>query len=91
MLFPRPTTSRTLVRRTLAGTIEELAHIFASEVEAVLAEEARARKGHFEKVAFVGEYSEKKASAKEKRVRILSQRILAVAVCSYPSFWGHFY
>lgn len=81
-MFPRPTSSRTLVRRTLSASIEELGHIFAGEVEAFLAEEARARRGHYEKVVFVGEDAdEDKVSPKERRVRKIAKRALAVTVC----------
>ncbi|KAG6849761.1 hypothetical protein H0H93_005443 [Arthromyces matolae] len=79
MLFPRPTSSRTLVRRTLAATAGELGVVLAVEVEALLAEEARAREGHHEKVVFVGEHSNQKASPKELRVRRIGQKALAVA------------
>jgi len=80
MMFPRPTSSRTLVRRTLAATVGELSHILAVEVEALLAEEARLRAGHYEKVEFVGN-SEGKMSAKERRVRKIAQKVMVVAVC----------
>lgn len=79
-MFPRPTSSRILVRKTLAATIEELGHIFAAEVETFLAEEARARSGHFEKVEFLGDAAGEDVSLKEKRVRKLSQKVLTVAV-----------
>ncbi|KAG5640425.1 hypothetical protein DXG03_008703, partial [Asterophora parasitica] len=79
MLFPRPTSSRTLVRQTLAATTGELGHILAVEVEALLAEEARARAGHHEKVAFVGEESDQKASLKEQRVRKIAQKVLVLS------------
>ncbi|KAG5725819.1 hypothetical protein E4T56_gene2441 [Termitomyces sp. T112] len=79
MLFPRPTSSRTLVRRTLAATADELGLILAVEVEALLAEEARAREGHYEKVPFVGANSGQKVSPKEQRVRRIGQKALDVA------------
>ncbi|KAG6901993.1 hypothetical protein C0995_005793 [Termitomyces sp. Mi166 len=79
MLFPRPTSSRTLVRRTLAATAGELGVVLAVEVEALLAEEARAREGHYEKVTFVGAHSGQKVSPKEQRVRRIGQRALDVA------------
>lgn len=81
MLFPRPTSSRTLVRETLAACTMELGHILATEVEALLAEEALAKTGRHEKVVFVGEHSDEKASPKEKRVRKVAQKVLNVAVC----------
>lgn len=82
-MFPRPTSSRTLVRGTLAATIEELGHIFAGEVEAFLAEEARARKGHLEKVVFVGEHVKENVPPKEKRVRKIAKKVLTVSVCVF--------
>jgi hypothetical protein len=80
MMFPRPTSSRTLVRQTLAATISELAHILAVEIEALLAEEVRLKEGHYENVEFVGNTKGGKVSAKEKRVRKIAQKVLAVAV-----------
>jgi hypothetical protein len=82
MLFPSPTSSRTLVRRTLAATISELGHILAVEIEALLAEEARPKAGHYEKVEFVG-HTGRKLSAKEKRVRKIAQRVMVVAVSEF--------
>ncbi|KAG6910622.1 hypothetical protein DXG01_009131 [Tephrocybe rancida] len=79
MMFPRPTSSRTLVRKTLAATAGELGAVLAVEVEALLAEETRAREGHHEKVVFVGETSDQKASPKEQRVRRIGQKALVVA------------
>ncbi|KAJ6613973.1 hypothetical protein B0H10DRAFT_2436246 [Mycena sp. CBHHK59/15] len=82
MLFPRPTSSRTLVRRTLAATIRELGNIFGQEVEAFLAEEARARSGPYgkETIDFVAPADiEAKVSAKERRVRNVAQRVLVVS------------
>lgn len=79
MLFPSPTSSRTLVRRTLAATISELGHTLAVEIEALLAEEARLRAGHYEKVEFVGRTGGK-VSPKEKRVRKIAQRFMVVIV-----------
>ncbi|KAJ7259813.1 hypothetical protein C8J57DRAFT_1339211 [Mycena rebaudengoi] len=81
MLFPRPTSSRTLVRRTLAATIQELGNLFGEEVEAFLAEEARARGGHYEKERVdmcPGEESESPVSPKERRVKKVGQHILSV-------------
>jgi hypothetical protein len=68
-----------LVRQTLAATIGELGDLLAVEVEALLAEEARLRSGHYEKVEFVGN-SGGKVSAKEKRVRKIAQKVMVVAV-----------
>ncbi|KAG6854200.1 hypothetical protein C0991_009513 [Blastosporella zonata] len=79
MMFPQPTSSRTLVRKTLAAAAGELGVVLAVEVEALLAEEARAREGYHEKVTFVGEKSDQKASPKELRVRRIGQKALVVA------------
>ena len=89
MMFPRPTSSRTLVRQTLAATIAELGHILAVDVEALLAEEVRLRSGHYEKVEFVGN-SGRKVSAKEKRVRKIAQKIMVVAVSGCLVFSAEF-
>lgn len=78
MMFPRPTSSRTLVRRTLAATISELGHLLAVEVEALLAEEVRLKQGHHEHVEFVWNTGGR-VSAKEKRVRKIAQKVLVVA------------
>ncbi|TFK38741.1 hypothetical protein BDQ12DRAFT_712685 [Crucibulum laeve] len=80
MLFPRPNSSRTLVRRTLGANIAALGTIFAGEVEAFLAEEVRARSGFYEKVEFVGETGDpNKVSPKEKRVRQIVKRFLSAS------------
>ncbi|KAF8638679.1 hypothetical protein AX17_002024 [Amanita inopinata Kibby_2008] len=80
MLLPPRSSTRTLVRRTLGATLRELGKIFAGDMEAFLAEEARARAGHNEKVSFIDEQKEKSvASPKEKRVRRIGQKILDVA------------
>lgn len=92
MMFPRPTSSRTLVRTTLAATAGEIGHILAVEVEALLAEEARARAGIHEKVSFVGEYdTDKKVSPKQQRVRKIMHRIFVVAVSRLLVFEGLFF
>ncbi|KAJ7159965.1 hypothetical protein C8R43DRAFT_993969 [Mycena crocata] len=84
MMFPRPTSSRVLVRRTLAATLQELGSIFGQEVEAFLAEEARARSGHFEQETIdfmdtaAGDVSAEKVSPKERRVRKVAQRVMTV-------------
>ena len=83
-MFPVPLSSRVLVRKTLAGAIREIGHIFAGEVEAFLAEEARARRGINEKVTFVGPNnhdSDTKVSPKERRARKIATRVITVAVC----------
>ncbi|KAJ7083884.1 hypothetical protein C8R44DRAFT_862351 [Mycena epipterygia] len=81
MMFPRPTSARTLVRRTLAATMRELGAIFGQEVEAFLAEEARARGGHYEQqtIDFLDEAAEDApVSPKERRVRKVARRVLVV-------------
>jgi len=83
-MFPNPVSSRVLVRKSLAATTKEIGNIFAGEVEAFLAEEARARRGVYEKVQFVGHDSvdsNTKISPKEKRVRNIAKRVIIVAVC----------
>ncbi len=84
MMFPRPTSSRVFVRKSLAADLDELSHILAAEVEAFLAEERRARDGFYEKVEIVGEGAEAKASPKELRMRKFTPKMLAVSV--RPSF-----
>ncbi|KAJ7447940.1 hypothetical protein B0H11DRAFT_351668 [Mycena galericulata] len=81
MMFPRPTSSRTLVRRTLAATLQELGGIFGSEIEAFLAEEARARSGNYgkENIDWIDNVlSQGGTSPKERRIRKMTQRVLAV-------------
>ncbi|KAJ7328509.1 hypothetical protein DFH08DRAFT_884074 [Mycena albidolilacea] len=85
MLFPRPTSSRTLVRRTLAATLREQGSIFGKEVEAFLAEEVRARSGHLEKEETIdwvdqgtADEDEPKVSPKERRIRKVAHRVLVV-------------
>ncbi|KAF7330042.1 hypothetical protein MKEN_00268300 [Mycena kentingensis (nom. inval.)] len=80
MLFPRPSSGRVLVRRTLAASLQELGCLFGLEVEAFLAEEAKAKAGHVEReqVDYLDEQPSGTVSAKEKRVRKVSGRILTV-------------
>ncbi|KAF8798312.1 hypothetical protein BYT27DRAFT_7177807 [Phlegmacium glaucopus] len=82
MMFPNPISSRVLVRKSLGAATREIGNIFAAEVEAFLAEEARARRGVYEKVEFVGPDkvdSDTKVSPKEKRVRKIGRRLITVA------------
>ncbi|KAF9031494.1 hypothetical protein BDZ89DRAFT_1063889 [Hymenopellis radicata] len=79
MMFPRPTSSRVFVRKSLAADLDELSHILAAEVEAFLAEERRARDGFYEKVKMVGEGAEATASPKELRMRRFTPKMLAVS------------
>jgi len=84
MLFPHPRSSRVLVRKTMAGIVGETGNIFAGEVEAFLAEEARARRADDTKVEFVGDKEDAgagKVSLKERRVRKIAKRVIAVSVC----------
>ncbi|CAA7266340.1 unnamed protein product [Cyclocybe aegerita] len=83
MVFPNPISSRVLVRKTLAATIGETGNILAGEIEAFLAEEAKARRGECDDplVATDGrEADEDKASPKERRVRKIGKRVLAVSI-----------
>ena len=83
MLFPHPRSSRVLVRKTIAAIIGEAGNIFAGEVETFLAEEARVRRGDYEKVEFVCDQEDAgKASLKERRVRKIAKKVLGVSVCS---------
>jgi len=80
MFFPYPITSRVLVRKTIAAVIGETGNIFVGEVEAFLAEEARARRGHYEKIQFVGDKEEEgKMSWKERRVRKIAKKVMGVS------------
>jgi hypothetical protein len=84
-MFPTPLSARVLVRKSLAAVIREMGNILAGEVEAILAEEARARRGLYEKVKFVGPDkvdSDAKVSPKERRVRKIAKRVITVVVCS---------
>ncbi|KAJ7093436.1 hypothetical protein B0H15DRAFT_832325 [Mycena belliarum] len=79
MMFPRPTSSRVLVRRTLAATLQELGHIFQQEVEAFLAEEARARSGEYEKETIdFSDTNGHAVSPKERRIHRVGRRALDV-------------
>ncbi|KAF9011593.1 hypothetical protein BDZ89DRAFT_1077624 [Hymenopellis radicata] len=75
MMFPRPTSSRSFVRKSLAADLDELSHILAAQVEVFLAEERRARDGFYE---MVGEDAEAKDSPKELRMRKFTPKMLAV-------------
>lgn len=86
MLFPQPTSARTLVRKTVASSLEQLGRVFASEVDAILAEEAKGRKGIVERPDMGDQLEGVEVSPKEKRVRILAERMLTIAVRTLP--WG---
>ncbi|KIM39015.1 hypothetical protein M413DRAFT_447379 [Hebeloma cylindrosporum] len=89
MLFPNPISSRVLVRKTIAAIVGEAGNIFAGEVEAFLAEEARARRGDYAKVEFVGDQEDAgKVSLKERRVRKIAKKVIGVStrlMFIYPS------
>ncbi|CAK5272819.1 unnamed protein product [Mycena citricolor] len=82
MMFPKPTTARMLVRKSLAATLRELGITLASEVEAFLAEEARARQGDYGREEIdIEEPSQSEPtelSPKERRIRRLAARVLIV-------------
>ncbi|CAA7266342.1 unnamed protein product [Cyclocybe aegerita] len=82
MVFPNPMSSRVLVRKTLAATIGETGNILAGEIEAFLAEEAKARCGQYDTVPVSNDavVDEDKVSPKEKRIRKIGKRVLAVAM-----------
>jgi hypothetical protein len=91
MLFPHPRSSRVFVRKTMAGIVGETGNIFAGEVEAFLAEEARARREDDTKVEVVGDKEDAgagKVSLKERRVRNIAKRVIAVSVCFVFVFVG---
>ncbi len=80
MIVPRLTSSRVFVRRSLAAIIDELGHLFASEVEAFLAEERKTRlNDDLEKRHTNGSDD---GSTKEERIRTFTPRMLAIAVSS---------
>ncbi|KAF8972504.1 hypothetical protein BDZ97DRAFT_1722616 [Flammula alnicola] len=80
MLFPNPMSSRVLVRKTLAAIVGEAGNIFTGEIEAFLAEEARARRGDFEKTRInFGAESDEKMSLKERRMRKIAKRIVGIS------------
>lgn len=67
----------------MAGIVGETGNIFAGEVEAFLAEEARVRPGDDTKVESVGDKEDAgsgKVSLKERRVRKIAKRVIAVSV-----------
>ncbi|KAJ3501936.1 hypothetical protein NLJ89_g9115 [Agrocybe chaxingu] len=82
MVFPNPMSSRVLVRKTLAATIGETGNILAGEIEAFLAEEAKARRGQYDTIPVSNDavVDEDKVSPKEKRIRKIGKRVLAVAM-----------
>ncbi|PPQ76063.1 hypothetical protein CVT24_006853 [Panaeolus cyanescens] len=79
MLFPNPQSSRVLVRKTAAGVMTELGRVLGGEVEALLAEEARARQGIHEHVVFKPDEQEDELSEKERRVRRIAKRVVDIA------------
>lgn len=91
MLFPHPRSSRVLVRKTMAGIVAETGNILAGEVEAFLAEEARARRRDDTKVETMGDKEDSgtgKVSLKERRVRKIAKKVIAVSVCFTFVFVG---
>jgi len=76
MLFPNPISSRVLVRKTLAATLSEGGDIFATEVEAFLAEEAltRSRKDDAKDDGLL------KDASKDDRVQRTGKRVIDIAV-----------
>lgn len=74
MLFPNPISSRVLVRKTLAAIGGEVGNIFAVEIEAFLAQEARAANDD-DQVS-----SAMSLRQKEKRAKKFEERLFAVAV-----------
>ncbi|PPQ95766.1 hypothetical protein CVT26_015853 [Gymnopilus dilepis] len=76
MLFPTPLSSRVLVRKTLAAVIAESGNIIGGEIEAFLAEEERVRNGIYDQAPELGK---DRLSMKERRVRRISGRVMAVS------------
>jgi hypothetical protein len=72
----------------MAGIVGETGNIFACEVEAFLAKEARARRGDDTKVDVVGDAGAGKVLLKERRVRKIAKRVIAVSVCFAFVFVG---
>lgn len=77
MFFPNPKSSRVLVRKTLAATLTEAGDVFATEIEAFLAEEAflQSNKGAEAKGS-----SLLKDPSKDDRMKRMGQRIIVIAV-----------
>jgi hypothetical protein len=86
MLFPNPTSSRVLVRKTLAAIVGEVGHIFAGEVEAFLLEEARTRGTGTGDEKEQPSSGTQNASIKEKMVRKIGRRVVAVAVSFFRAW-----
>ena len=82
MLFPNPISSRVLVRKTLAATLTEGGDIFATEVEAFLAEEAltRFRKDEGTEGKESHDSSLLKDASKDDRVKRMGKRVIVIAV-----------
>ncbi|KAK0207837.1 hypothetical protein DFS33DRAFT_1379387 [Desarmillaria ectypa] len=77
MIVPRLTSSRVFVRRSLAAITDELGHIFASEVEAFLAEERKTRLN--DDVEKRHRNGSNNVSTKEERIRMFIPRMFAIA------------
>ncbi len=90
MLFPNPVSSRVLVRKTLAATINETGDIFATEVEAFLSEEALTHHAGSDEVDEddEAERHSEDPSSKEERVKSTGQRVIVVVVCCLFFSWA---
>lgn len=80
MLFPNPTTSRVLVRKSMAAIMNEIGHIFATEVEDFIGEEASGKKEIDINMTKGDEVVAEKVSDKEERIKKTGKMALAVAV-----------
>jgi len=94
MLFPNPTSSRVLVRKSLAAVNSEIGHIFASEIESLLFEDANIqnRAGEGSDRSEPGDIAAEKGTKvqdlepKEQRTKAIALRVLAVAVRGFNMF-----
>lgn len=82
MLFPNPVSSRVLVRKTLSAIINEVGNIFVTEVENFLLEEVVTRHNKISAshttLRMEDEFGG--AASKDERIKMTSERVMAVAV-----------
>lgn len=81
MLFPNPVSSRILVRKSLAATFTEAGDVFATEIEAFLAEEALTRSMKGEETE-VKNSSLLKETSKDDRLKRMGKRLIVIAARS---------
>jgi hypothetical protein len=84
MLFPNPISSRVLVRKTLAATLTEAGDVFATEVEAFLAEEAVSRSPTKVDTMEANDSSNDSGllrdASKNDRMKRMGKRVIVIAV-----------